>query len=70
MRQVTELSYFDPGVSCSHCVAAVTDEIQEISGVEYVEVDLARKQVTVRGSSVDDTDVRAAIEAAGYEVAS
>ena len=55
------------GMTCQHCVDAVTTEVSAVPGVEAVEVDLAAKTVTVRGG--DDTAVRAAIDEAGYEVA-
>ena len=65
-----ELTYSLPGVSCAHCVATVTDEVERVSGVEAVAVDLACKSVTVTGESLDDAKVRAAIDAAGYDIAS
>jgi copper chaperone CopZ len=37
--------------------------------VETVDVDLNRKVVTVRGSQLDDAQLRAAIDEAGHEVA-
>ena len=61
-------SYRVPGVSCTHCQAAITGEVEAVQGVEHVDVDLASKSVTVVGGDVDDASVRAAIEKAGYEV--
>ena len=58
------------GMSCDHCVRAVTEEVAKIRGVERVEVDLPRGTVTV--SSTDPLgleELTAAIEEAGYEVA-
>jgi copper chaperone len=52
--------YTVPGMSCSHCEAAVREEVSAVSGVESVSVD-------VRGSALDDVALRAAIEEAGYE---
>ena len=65
-----EISYSVPGVNCAHCVAAVSSEVERVDGVESVDVDLERKRVTVKGRSVDDAQVRAAIDEAGYEIAS
>jgi copper chaperone len=62
-------TYSVPGMSCAHCVAAVTEEVGRVVGVESVEVALPTKQVTVRGHDVDDGAVRAAIDEAGYEAA-
>jgi copper chaperone CopZ len=39
-----------------------------VRGVDSVDVDLDGKRVTVRGSALDDTAVRAAIDEAGYDV--
>jgi copper chaperone CopZ len=65
----TELTYSVPGVSCAHCEAAITQEVEQVTGVESVQVDLDRKTVVVRGAGVSDDAVRAAIDEAGYEVA-
>jgi copper chaperone CopZ len=43
--------------------------VTAVGGVRSVEVDLERKLVIVAGQEVDDHEVRAAIEAAGYDVA-
>ena len=61
--------YTVPGMSCSHCEAAVKEEVSALAGVEAVEVDLDSKRVEVRGDTLDDAAIRAAIEEAGYEVA-
>lgn len=55
------------GMTCQHCVNAITNEVSAVPGVESVEVDLAAKTVTVSGG--DDAAVRAAIDEAGYEIA-
>jgi copper chaperone len=69
MTSQNERTYSVPGVSCEHCVGSVTEEVQQVEGVESVVVDLESKRVTVRGNSVDDRAVRAAIDEAGYEIA-
>ena len=66
---VRELSYTVAGMSCGHCKAAVTEEVERVAGVDAVEVDLDSKRVVVRGENVSDEDVRAAIIDAGYEAA-
>jgi copper chaperone len=66
---MTELVYTVNGMHCSHCEAAVTEEVEQVSGVSAVEVDLDTKLVLVRGENVSDEDVRAAIREAGYEAA-
>ena len=58
------------GMTCEHCVRAVQTEVGAIPGVEDVAVDLASGRVAVTsGAPLDDRDVRAAVEEAGYEVA-
>ena len=61
-------AYSVPGVSCEHCRVAITQEVGGAAGVEAVDVDLEAKTVTVRGSDLDDGELRAAIDEAGYEV--
>ena len=62
-------TYSVTGMTCEHCVASVTEEISEITGVRSVEVDLASGAVTVTADGpVEDTAVRAAVREAGYEV--
>ena len=63
------LSYKVRGVHCAHCVAAIKQEVAAVAGVEWVEVDLEAKTVTVSGSALDDERLRAAIDEAGYDVA-
>ena len=61
--------YVVAGMSCAHCQAAVTEEVERVDGVAGVEVDLATKRVVVRGAGVSDDAVREAIREAGYEAA-
>ncbi|HWJ82274.1 MAG TPA: heavy-metal-associated domain-containing protein [Nocardioides sp.] len=63
-------TYTVTGMTCGHCVASVTEEVQEIAGVEDVAVDLASGAVTVTSAEpLDDDAVRAAVEEAGYQLA-
>jgi copper chaperone len=64
-----QLTYSVPDVSCGHCRAVITAEVEKVPGVASVDVDLQAKRVTVAGERVDDTAVRAAIDEAGFEVA-
>ena len=61
--------YSVPGMTCQHCVDAITDEVGQVPGVQSVVVDLESKTVTVDAPSVDDAALRAAIDEAGYAVA-
>jgi len=63
-------TYTVTGMTCGHCVSSVTEEISEIDGVTDVTVDLPTGAVTVTSTTpVDDADVRAAVEEAGYRLA-
>ena len=57
------------GMTCSHCVLSVREEVGEVDGVAAVDVDLESGRMVVAGTGVDDAAVRAAVEEAGYEVA-
>jgi copper chaperone len=61
------IQYTVPGMSCSHCVHAVSTELAQVTGVESVDVDLETKLVVVTGEGLDDAALRAAIDEAGYE---
>lgn len=62
--------YTIAGMSCQHCVAAVTEGVGAIVGVTQVQVDLATGKLRITSSApLDDSAVRAAIDEAGYEVA-
>jgi copper chaperone len=57
------------GMSCNHCVMAVTKALNEIDGVKDVKVDLAKGEATYDEVKPVDLDiVKAQIAKAGYEV--
>jgi copper chaperone CopZ len=67
-------TYTVVGMTCSHCVRAVTEEVTQVPGVQDVDVDLGTGGLTVTGDTdtdidIDDSAVRAAVEEAGYQVA-
>lgn len=63
--------YSVTGMTCAHCVAAVTEEVAKVDNVKSVDIDLAsgRVQVTSDGQ-VDAAAVAAAVVEAGYTVSS
>ena len=65
---MTTVVYAVEGMSCEHCVQAITDEVLKIADVDEVSVDLLQNTVAVSGEPVDDGAVRAAITEAGYTV--
>jgi copper chaperone len=57
------------GMTCSHCVNAVTEEVSKIAGVTNVEVDLSTGYVDIESQvPVSDAAVREAVDEAGYEL--
>lgn len=65
----TNTTYKVQGMTCDHCVQAVTTELTALDGVEAVDVDLASGEARVTSAApLDDEAVRAAVEEAGYEV--
>ncbi|GAA0516191.1 heavy metal transport/detoxification protein [Paractinoplanes deccanensis] len=63
-------TYTVTGMTCGHCVQAVTGELSALPGVADVQVDLASGAVTVTSEApLTDEAVRAAVDEAGYELA-
>ena len=58
------------GMSCNHCVMAVTKALSGIDGISNVKVDLAKGEATFdEANPVDRNVIRERIKKAGYEVA-
>jgi len=70
----TTTTYSVTGMTCSHCVAAVTEEVSRIDGVSAVDVDLnaaGESRVTVSSSApVPVEAIRDAVDEAGYTLTS
>ncbi|MFE1645494.1 heavy-metal-associated domain-containing protein [Microbacterium sp. P01] len=56
------------GMTCAHCAAAVTREVQSIDGVEDVAVDVDRGTVAIVADVHDDDVIAAAVDEAGYRL--
>lgn len=60
------------GMTCGHCVSAVTEELTQLPGVTDVSIDLVAggtSPVTVTSDQpLDDAAVAAAVDEAGYEL--
>lgn len=67
MRTAT---YQVTGMTCDHCVRAVSEEVGKLAGVNKVDVDLASGTMTVSSDTpLDEGAVRAAVDEAGdYEL--
>lgn len=64
-------TYTVTGMTCQHCVGAVSGEVSLLPGVTDVQVDLATGQVTVTSDEPLELDaVRASVDEAGFELAS
>lgn len=63
-------TYTVTGMSCEHCVRAVTEEVSAITGVRDVEVDLASGRVSVTSErELTRSEVAEAVDEAGYQLA-
>lgn len=70
---MTTATYSVTGMTCSHCVAAVTEELTALAGVNQVDVALVpdgTSTVSVTSDTpLDDAVIAEAIDEAGYQVA-
>lgn len=56
------------GMTCSHCEASVTKALEEVKGVEKVDVDLSTKEVKVNHEDVSNEKLKEAVEDIGFDV--
>jgi copper chaperone CopZ len=57
------------GMTCGHCVSAVTMELSLLASVTEVEVNLEAGQVTITSNAaLDPTQLATAIDEAGYQL--
>ncbi|MDT0300964.1 heavy-metal-associated domain-containing protein [Streptomonospora wellingtoniae] len=57
------------GMTCDHCVKAVTEEVSALPGVTSVDVDLGSGRVDVGSESpLSEEQLDAAVDEAGYEI--
>jgi len=50
------------GMTCSHCVAAVTQALKSVPGTQDAQVDLASGRATVQGSAAPEALIKAVVE--------
>ena len=63
-------TYTVTGMTCAHCVNAVSEEVGALPGVTAVDVDLDSGAVTVTSDQpLDDDAVAVAVDEAGYALA-
>jgi copper chaperone CopZ len=62
--------YHITGMTCGHCVSAVSGELSALPGVRRVEVDLATGMAAVTSDAILPlVEVRHAVDEAGYQLA-
>jgi copper chaperone len=61
-------SYTVDGMTCSHCVLSVREEVSEVPGVAEVDVEPQTGRLTVTGHEIDDEAIRVAVAEAGYQL--
>ncbi|MDQ2845093.1 MAG: heavy-metal-associated domain-containing protein [Actinomycetota bacterium] len=67
---MTTMTYTVTGMTCGHCVSAVSTEIGKLPGVSDVQVDLPTGAVTVTSAApLSLAQVADAVDEAGYELA-
>ena len=69
----SQQTYLVEGMTCEHCVKAVTSELSELDGVTAVEVDLnaggTSRVVVASARALAREAVAAAVDEAGYVLA-
>ena len=66
-----QTTYSVEGMTCAHCAASVKEEVSEGPGVTGVDVDVDTGAVVISSNAeLDAAAVDAAIEEAGYRIAS
>ena len=55
------------GMSCQHCVSAVTKALEELEGLEKVVVDLTKNEVSFVNNGVEREKIQSAISQIGFD---
>jgi copper chaperone CopZ len=71
---MTTSTYSVAGMTCGHCTSAVTEELAKLPGVQQVSIDLVAGGTSAvhvtSESALDESQVREAVDEAGYELTS
>ncbi|MFJ9442907.1 heavy-metal-associated domain-containing protein [Kitasatospora sp. NPDC101235] len=63
------ITYTVSGMSCGHCEKAISEEVSALAGVTEVTADAEAGTVTISSAGpLDEEQVRAAVDEAGYEL--
>ncbi len=64
---MTTNEYTVTGMTCGHCESAIRTEVGQIDGVERIDVSASTGKLVVTAQGpIDDQDVLAAVDEAGY----
>ncbi|MDW4573624.1 heavy metal-associated domain-containing protein [Microbacterium sp. M3] len=64
---MTTNEYQVTGMTCGHCEKSVRDEVRQVAGVQDIQVSAQTgKLVITADQSIDDADILAAVDEAGY----
>jgi copper chaperone CopZ len=63
---MTTLDLEIEGMSCSHCVASVTQALRELPSVDVKNVSIGAARVSYEADKVSPEDIVLAVEDAGY----
>lgn len=66
MSATSRRTFTVTGMTCSHCVSSVEEEVAEVAGVTDVDADLVSGRLTIAGEGFTDDEIRLAVAAAGY----
>ena len=70
MSENTTRIYRVNGMTCGHCVSAVTQEVGSLADVTDVHVEVVSGDVTVTSTRpLTDDEISAAVHEAGYDLA-
>lgn len=69
---VTDVTLVVPGMGSDHCAGIVRQSLERLSGIDVIRTNISNHQVSVRrfSSSPSDSEIKSAVERAGYEVVS
>ena len=68
---MSDIEIIVAGMTCQHCVNAVTEEVSALDGVSTVDVDLESGRVVISSHTpLSHSELQAAIAEAGYEIES
>ncbi len=62
----TTADYRVTGMTCGHCEMSVREEVEQIAGVEIVDVSAQTGMLRITAADVDDAQILSAVSEAGY----